>query len=90
MADVSILKQLKVFLLSKIFVCFYQNTCYDRINFRKPHNSARPKGVLTMDRPATGRELLFQFHGVPPIGTSVSLALQHLVAMIVGCVTPPS
>lgn len=42
-----------------------------------------------MDRPATGRELLFQFHGVPPIGTSVSLALQHLVAMIVGCVTPP-
>ena len=42
-----------------------------------------------MDRPATGRELLFQFHGVPPIGISVSLALQHLVAMIVGCVTPP-
>ena len=42
-----------------------------------------------MDRPATGRELLFQFHGVPPIGTSISLALQHLVAMIVGCVTPP-
>lgn len=42
-----------------------------------------------MDRPATGRELLFQFHGVPPIGTSVTLALQHLVAMIVGCVTPP-
>ena len=42
-----------------------------------------------MDRPATGRELLFQFHGVPPIGTSVSLALQHLVAMIVGSVTPP-
>ena len=42
-----------------------------------------------MDRPADRRELLFQFHGVPPIGTSVSLALQHLVAMIVGCVTPP-
>ena len=36
-----------------------------------------------------GRELLFQFHGTPPIGTSISLALQHLVAMIVGCVTPP-
>ena len=36
-----------------------------------------------------GRELLFQFHGTPPIGTSISLALQHVVAMIVGCVTPP-
>lgn len=35
------------------------------------------------------RDLLFQFHGIPPLGTSVSLALQHLVAMIVGCVTPP-
>lgn len=32
--------------------------------------------------------LLFQFHGRPPLGASVSLALQHLVAMIVGCVTP--
>ena len=42
-----------------------------------------------MERPADRRDLLFQFHGVPPIGTSVSLALQHLVAMIVGCVTPP-
>ena len=35
------------------------------------------------------RELLFQPRGIPPLGTSVSLALQHLVAMIVGCVTPP-
>ena len=33
-------------------------------------------------------DLLFQFYGVPPLGSSVSLALQHLVAMIVGCVTP--
>lgn len=33
--------------------------------------------------------LLFQFHGRPPLAASVSLALQHLVAMIVGCVTPP-
>ena len=38
---------------------------------------------------ATGREILFQTHGIPPVGASVSLALQHLVAMIVGCVTPP-
>ena len=35
------------------------------------------------------RELLFQPRGIPPLGTSLSLALQHLVAMIVGCVTPP-
>lgn len=42
-----------------------------------------------METPASRRDLLFQFRGVPPLGTSVSLALQHLVAMIVGCVTPP-
>lgn len=35
------------------------------------------------------REALFQLNGIPPLGMSVSLALQHLVAMIVGCVTPP-
>ena len=35
------------------------------------------------------RELLFQPRGIPPLGTSISLALQHLVAMIVGCVPPP-
>ena len=34
-------------------------------------------------------DALFRFHGKAPLGTSVSLALQHLVAMIVGCVTPP-
>ena len=34
------------------------------------------------------REALFQLNGIPPLGTSISLALQHLVAMIVGCVTP--
>ena len=35
-----------------------------------------------------GREALFQLNGIPPLGMSISLALQHLVAMIVGCVTP--
>ena len=35
-----------------------------------------------------GSELLFQWRGRPPMGSTVSLALQHLVAMIVGCVTP--
>ena len=34
------------------------------------------------------REALFQLSGIPPLGMSISLALQHLVAMIVGCVTP--
>lgn len=34
------------------------------------------------------REALFQLYGIPPLGMSISLALQHLVAMIVGCVTP--
>ena len=42
-----------------------------------------------MDRSQSSQKLLFQLHGMPPIGTSISLALQHLVAMIVGCVTPP-
>ena len=32
--------------------------------------------------------VLFQPTGRPPLGVSISLALQHLVAMIVGCVTP--
>ena len=36
------------------------------------------------------REALFQLNGIPPLGMSISLALQHLVAMIVGCVTPVS
>lgn len=42
-----------------------------------------------METPVSRRDLIFSFRGVPPLGTSVSLALQHLVAMIVGCVTPP-
>ena len=42
-----------------------------------------------MEPSASRQELLFLFHGTPPLGTSVSLTLQHLVAMIVGCVTPP-
>lgn len=35
-----------------------------------------------------GHQTLFRLDGIPPLGPSVSLALQHLVAMIVGCVTP--
>ena len=42
-----------------------------------------------MEPSAAKNQLLFQPRGVPPLGASVSLSLQHLVAMIVGCVTPP-
>ena len=41
-----------------------------------------------MDPKPQGKDLLFQPRGIPPMGVSISLALQHLVAMIVGCVTP--
>ena len=41
-----------------------------------------------METQTSRGDLLFQFYGVPPLGSSVSLALHHLVAMIVGCVTP--
>ena len=41
-----------------------------------------------MSKRAFDRQVLFQPTGIPPLGASVSLALQHLVAMIVGCVTP--
>ena len=42
-----------------------------------------------MSHSPSGRELLFQPRGVPAMGAAIPLALQHLVAMIVGCVTPP-
>ena len=38
---------------------------------------------LTAFSPALAKQ-----NGIPPLGMSISLALQHLVAMIVGCVTP--
>ena len=40
-------------------------------------------------RAPSDQQSLFQLRGVPPLGSAVSLSLQHLVAMIVGCVTPP-
>lgn len=40
-------------------------------------------------RSPSDQQTLFQIRGVPPLGSAVSLSLQHLVAMIVGCVTPP-
>ncbi len=33
-------------------------------------------------------EALFRLDGIPPLGEAFSLALQHVVALIVGCVTP--
>ena len=41
-----------------------------------------------MQKTVRSQQALFQFRGIPPIGMTVSMALQHLVAMIVGCVTP--
>ena len=41
-----------------------------------------------MRKTAYSEAALFRFRGVPPLGMAVSMALQHLVSMIVGCVTP--
>lgn len=41
-----------------------------------------------MQKPSESSEALFHLHGIPPLGPALSLALQHVVAMIVGCVTP--
>ncbi|NCB31713.1 MAG: purine permease, partial [Clostridia bacterium] len=41
-----------------------------------------------MQKPSGSSEALFHLHGIPPLGPALSLALQHVVAMIVGCVTP--
>lgn len=35
------------------------------------------------------RASLFELDGVPSFGQAFPLSLQHVVAMIVGCVTPP-
>ncbi len=34
------------------------------------------------------KDALFRLDGIPPAGDALSLALQHVVALIVGCVTP--
>lgn len=41
-----------------------------------------------MSKKDRNRDVLFQTEGIPPMGATISLSLQHLVAMIVGCVTP--
>ena len=35
-----------------------------------------------------GRASVFELNGVPSLGQALPLAMQHVVAMIVGCVTP--
>ena len=34
-------------------------------------------------------DALYTRHGRPPIGKAIPLALQHVVAMVVGCITMP-
>lgn len=41
-----------------------------------------------MARSNSAESALFQLNGKPSIGESLPMALQHLVAMIVGCITP--
>ncbi|WP_409968569.1 solute carrier family 23 protein [Bengtsoniella intestinalis] len=41
-----------------------------------------------MKEQPTGQSTLFTLTGRPPFGAALSMALQHLMAMIVGCVTP--
>lgn len=38
---------------------------------------------------STTRASLFELNGVPDLKQATPLAFQHVVAMIVGCVTPP-
>ena len=45
-------------------------------------NTKEAKQSVQMDK------ALFDFYGKPSIGQSLPLAIQHVLAMIVGCVTP--
>lgn len=56
----------------------------------KPDPSTGQKSIGWRLAPVkhTSADALFRLDGLPPAGPAVSLALQHLVAMIVGCVTP--
>lgn len=44
--------------------------------------------IKTANEEFKKQDLLFSWKGIPPMGAAISIALQHLVAMIVGCVTP--
>lgn len=34
------------------------------------------------------RKILFELHGIPKFTEALPLAMQHVVAMIIGCITP--
>lgn len=40
------------------------------------------------EKPKPDGNVLFQLNGIPPMTKALPLALQHIVAMIIGCVTP--
>lgn len=43
---------------------------------------------MTQKNEAKKQTTLFDLNGIPPLGQAIPLALQHVVAMIIGCVTP--
>ena len=45
---------------------------------------------MNTDNTVKQRASLFDLDGVPKMSQAIPLALQHVVAMIVGCVTPSS
>ena len=45
---------------------------------------------MNTDNTVKQRASLFDLDGVPKMSQAIPLALQHVVAMIVGCVTPVS
>lgn len=38
---------------------------------------------------STAQSALYTQSGVPPLGEAIPLALQHVVAMVVGCISMP-
>jgi len=47
------------------------------------------RGISSMkNKPKPSSDVLFQLNGVPSMTKALPLALQHVVAMIIGCVTP--
>lgn len=45
--------------------------------------------MQTTTNPTSSEQVLYQRDGIPSIGKAIPLALQHVVAMVVGCITMP-
>lgn len=45
--------------------------------------------MQTTKKPTPSESVLYERTGMPPIGKAIPLALQHVVAMVVGCITMP-